>query len=261
MVVSSREINLTHGAGNGVDKACLMTASNMLIGKGEDGDNSSCVCPILRRFIITTNDAMPIGLLGELYGPLAWEIIGTRNDAPEVLAARTFKLVDWCFRMQMPKLFEGLKDPRGEVFNSILEIVDRDSAIAANSIVFEKFYAGSCIPGSAVYWVRTAVEIAADAAVNSAAGRVAGAAGRVAGAAACVANTAVCVVNTATACSGTVWAREYWSLFPEVIREIAKIGDLRPKEPAFVLSEDDIRCQLQSEDDQLRSAAQPAEVN
>ena len=28
-----RVINLTHGAGNGVDKACLMTASNMLIGR------------------------------------------------------------------------------------------------------------------------------------------------------------------------------------------------------------------------------------
>ena len=85
-----RVLNLCHGEGNGVDSACLMTASNMLIGKGHEGDQNSCVCPILQRFIIRTNDLMPVELLGELYGPLAWEIIGTRNDDRSVIEARVF---------------------------------------------------------------------------------------------------------------------------------------------------------------------------
>lgn len=90
-----RVIRLTHGAGNGVDKACLMTASNMLIGRGADGDNNSCVCQVLRGFIVRTNDRMPESLLGELYGPLAWEILGTRNDDRTVMLQRADMLFRW----------------------------------------------------------------------------------------------------------------------------------------------------------------------
>ena len=93
-----RVINLTHGAGNGVDKACLITASNMLIGRGEDLDVNTCVCPLLREFIIITNDKMPLPLLRELYTPLIWEILGTRNDDIEVLQKRAFCFADWAVR-------------------------------------------------------------------------------------------------------------------------------------------------------------------
>lgn len=83
-----KPLRLTHGAGNGIDTACLMTAANMLIGKGAMGDDCECVCPVLRAFIIPTNDAMPLDLLAELYGPLAWEIIGTRTDDIGVMVRR-----------------------------------------------------------------------------------------------------------------------------------------------------------------------------
>ena len=190
-----RVLNLCHGKGNGVDKACLMTASNMLIGKGKHGHYNSCVCPILQRFIFRTNDRMPVELLGELYGPLAWEIIGTRNDNRSVIEARVFKLVDWQIRVMLPKLLELLKDDRREVLLSIEGVKDADSAMAARDVIRAHFK-----------------NSAADA--------------------------------DADACKA--WQREYWSLFPQIIREISEIGDLRPKEvvPEIVLSEADLVAAL-----------------
>lgn len=102
-----RIINLCHGAGNGVDSACVMTASNMLIGKGYHGDTNSCVCPLIREFVIATNDAIPLELLGELYTPLIWEILGTRN--PDVESERVFCFVDWLCREVLPLWYPGLK--------------------------------------------------------------------------------------------------------------------------------------------------------
>ena len=196
-----RVLNLCHGKGNGVDKACLMTASNMLIGKGKHGDYNSCVCPILQRFIFRTNDRMPVELLGELYGPLAWEIIGTRNDKRSVIEARVFKLVDWQIRVMLPKLLELLKDDRREVLLSIAGVKDADSAMAARDVIRAHFKK----PAAAA----AAVAAAAYAAYKA-------------------------------------WQREYWSLFPQIIREISEIGDLRPKEvvPEIVLSESDLVAAL-----------------
>lgn len=97
-----RVINLCHGEGNGVNTACLMMATNMLIGRGQDGDDAKCVCPVLRRFIIATNDGLPEDKLGELYGDLAWEIIGTRTNDLQVMLKRTFAMVDWLVRVVSP---------------------------------------------------------------------------------------------------------------------------------------------------------------
>lgn len=83
-----RPIKLCHGPGNGVDQACLMTASNMLVGNAGLGDEASCQCLVIRHFIIPTNDQMPIELLWELYGPLAWDIVGTATGDKEVMSQR-----------------------------------------------------------------------------------------------------------------------------------------------------------------------------
>ena len=93
-----RVIRLTRGSGNGVDEACLMTASNMLIGCGEQGDKNNCVCPLLRAFILPTNDSMPKDTLGELYGPMVFEILGTRSEYRSVMTARMLAFVDWFLR-------------------------------------------------------------------------------------------------------------------------------------------------------------------
>ena len=90
-----RVIKLCKGEGNGVDSACLMTAASMLIGKPEEGDETSCVCFVLRSFIIPTNDEMPNGLRNELYGPLVWEILGTKTNDLQVLVERSQCFADW----------------------------------------------------------------------------------------------------------------------------------------------------------------------
>ena len=89
-----KPLRLCHGAGNGVDTACLMTATNMLIGCGNKGDEAVCVCPVLRAFIITTNDCMPDALRQELYGPLPWLLIGTKTDDIGVMVRRAEILSD-----------------------------------------------------------------------------------------------------------------------------------------------------------------------
>lgn len=89
-------IKLCKGPGNGVDTACLVTASNMLMGKGGLGDAITCQCPIIAGFIIPTNDYMPDDLRARLYGPLVYEIIGTRTDDLVIEKKRFEALFDWC---------------------------------------------------------------------------------------------------------------------------------------------------------------------
>jgi len=150
-----RVINLTHGEGNGIDKACLMTASNMLIGKPEDLDNNSCVCPLLREFIIITNDGMPLELLRELYTPLIWEILGTRNDDPVILKKRAYCFADWAVR---------------DICNlDVAEIVDIETALTAYAVANAAAKAAAYAAAyNFTYATYNAVDAAADAAYSAA---------------------------------------------------------------------------------------------
>ena len=126
-----RVVNLTHGSGNGVDKACLMTAANMLIGKPKEGDNCGCVCPVIRAFIITTNDEMPEPLLSELYGPLVWEILGTKST-PEVELQRAYLSADFAVRTLVPIVLDNYGAvTEAESLRALPAIVDQQSARAA----------------------------------------------------------------------------------------------------------------------------------
>lgn len=92
-----KPLRLCHGAGNGIDKACLMTATNMLRGRPEARDGcDSCTCMLLARFIVCTNDTMRACDRHEVYGPLPWEIMGTYTEDPKVLLKRARVLVDGC---------------------------------------------------------------------------------------------------------------------------------------------------------------------
>jgi len=208
---TGRIIRLTHGAGNGVDKACLMTASSMLIGKGEDGDNNSCVCSVLREFIITTNDAMPEDLLGELYGPLAWEILGTATGDHEIERQRAYRFADWAVREITPIALRevGLGDSAAKL-ESLPPVVDQQTSYAA------------------VDAARAAARAvnAADSAV--AAVDAARAAARAVDAATYAARAVIYASHAAVdaACA----AELIWRKCPDIIREVAAIGDRRPVE-------------------------------
>lgn len=92
-----RPLRLCYGAGNGIDKACLMTATNMLRGRPEARDGcDSCTCMLLARFIVGTNDTMRACDRHEVYGPLPWEIMGTYTEDPKILLKRARVLVDGC---------------------------------------------------------------------------------------------------------------------------------------------------------------------
>jgi hypothetical protein len=86
-----RTIKLCFGAGNGVDTACLMTAVSIVTGAESPTDSPSCVCPILRAFIVKCNDNMPDALRSELFTPLIWELPGTQTTVEnQILRAKVF---------------------------------------------------------------------------------------------------------------------------------------------------------------------------
>ena len=145
-----RVIKLTHGKGNGLNQACLMTASNMLVGRGTDGDENSCVCPLLRSFIVPTNDAMPEELLAELYTPLIWEILGTRTEDREVLQARADAFVDWAVREIAPIALRcrGFEAEAAKL-ESLPAIIDVETARAAAHAAYAAAHAANAANAAA----------------------------------------------------------------------------------------------------------------
>jgi hypothetical protein len=127
-----KPIKLSHGKGNGVDAACLMTATSMLIGKPEELDKTSCVCPVIGSFIRTTNDAMPEDILQEQYGDLPWVIHGSRTDDLEVIQKRAFHFADVACRQLLPIALgsDGLII-EAEKARGLPEIVDAKTARSA----------------------------------------------------------------------------------------------------------------------------------
>ena len=227
-----RVVRLTHGPGNGVDKACLMTASNMLIGRGEDYDDNACVCPVLRQFIIYTNDNMPIELLEELYTPLVWEILGTRNN--KVLQLRVFAFVDWSCREVLPICLEsaGLHS-EAEICRGLSPITNKKTAKDAAITISDAVSDADIIGTLGTIGVGNSIAKVVNSA-TSAATSAANVATRVASntnAASTVLSTANVAINTASiATIAGVEADKIWRMCPEIIRRVAAIGDKRPVE-------------------------------
>ena len=241
-----RVINLCAGEGDGKKTACLMTASNMLIGKPENGDKSSCVCPLLRSFILVTNDAMPDAIRNILYGPLVWEIVGTRNNNNDVLRARLEALARWAFfDVTIPLLRKlGVKSP--------LDRLDESSSFPEMSAAASEVLAPKPIASHITdSWVWTPgdtclsrnwedcelmayqtvtearlVAVTANCSVRNAPGFIIERA--MEGAAY---NAGHAIINAACV-DGS-----YWEKCPEIIRRIAAIGDRRPVERVISLDE------------------------
>lgn len=210
-------IHLTHGAGNGVDTACLMTASNMLCGRGADGDYNSCVCLVIRSFIITTNDAMPEALLGELYGPLAWEILGTRTDDPSVERQRAYRFSDWAVREVAPIALDakGLHEQAAKL-RGLEPVVDQPTAADAGNAAYAASYAADAGNAANAAYAGNAATSASYAACAAAYAAYAGAD---------AAHAACAAAAYAGADAETIWRK-----CPDIIREVAAIGDRRPVE-------------------------------
>jgi pyruvate/2-oxoglutarate dehydrogenase complex dihydrolipoamide acyltransferase (E2) component len=243
-----RVVNLTHGSGNGVDKACLMTAANMLIGKPKEGDNCGCVCPVIRAFIITTNDEMPEPLLSELYGPLVWEILGTKST-PEVELQRAYLSADFAVRTLVPIVLDNYGAvTEAESLRALPAIVDQQSAraaYAANAANAARAANAAYAAARAAYAANAADAAAAANAAHAAAyaaragnagnaGNAANAAraanaANAAHAAAYAANAAAHAANAARAAYAAN-AAAVWSLCRDHIRAMVAIGDTRPVE-------------------------------
>lgn len=99
-------MKFTHGMGDGQKTGCLMTMGNSLIGHSEDLDKSTehnKVCTVLRSFIISTNDTIPVDILNRVYAPLAEKILGTITKDPKVMQERAIMFAEWADNIPRPK--------------------------------------------------------------------------------------------------------------------------------------------------------------
>ncbi len=215
-----RVIRLTHGAGNGVDTACLLTAANMLVGKGElkdgYGEGDSCVCWILRPFIVLTNDNMSEDFLGEVYGPLVYEILGTKidydQDSRDVLLARAKHIATWTTALAtiVTKAFGEKQTCDGKL---IVELC-RDKSDNANINLYD---AGNTMLAEDFKRMTRNVAVAA-------------------GEMASLAFYLLDGDDLEQAAGSETTARGVAELCAKLIRDVAAIGDQRPKEQAYCLT-------------------------
>tara|TARA_Y100000593_G_scaffold68386_1_gene125674 strand:+ start:2785 stop:3504 length:720 start_codon:yes stop_codon:yes gene_type:complete len=221
-------IKLTKGAGNGINSACLMTASNMLIGKGEKGDEVTCQCSLIRTFVITTNDSMPSKLRCKLYSPLIYEIIGTKTTDPDVIQQRAFAFADWAVREIAPLSLRaiGLK-AQGELLEALDPICCRKTAMHAAAAAFLASsdavrQASSDVSFTRICSVSSVCNSASSSAAFSSNAGPSFYSTDAAGHAAAAASTLGNLNQTA--------ADNVWSKCPDIIRRVASIGDKRPVE-------------------------------
>lgn len=214
-----RTLKLTHGPGDGISSACLMTASNMIIGRGEDRDKNSCVCPVIREFIIVTNDAIPESILGELYGPLVLEILGTKTEDLDTMRRRAYCFADWAVRTVVPIAQRTMgREAIAKRLEALNEIVDASSARAAKTTALE--IDAATMPADAAVYV-TAHPNAMTGAVYAA-------------------NMAARTVKVAARLAGD----DIWKLCPGIILQVASIGDRKPVD--IVMTLDDLAASLGS---------------
>lgn len=96
-----KTIKLCCGCGNGKDRACLLTASNMILGRGHKYDSNKTVDYILRGFIPCSNDSMNDELRSEVYSEFIWEINYSVTGNFKVQKERVNKLIELvCFTIK-----------------------------------------------------------------------------------------------------------------------------------------------------------------
>jgi hypothetical protein len=102
-------LKFTHGAGDGKKTGCLRTMANALIGQPEELAKltpENQICPVMGSFIVTTNDNIPTDILGEVYGPLAAEILGTITKDEKIMRERAIMFAEWADNIPRPKRFK-----------------------------------------------------------------------------------------------------------------------------------------------------------
>lgn len=102
---------LVHGVGTS-ETPCTMAAINLaLTGRLADGLHP-CVCPVIRKWVIPIQDAMPLGMLnGPEWRSLVPLIAGSRGDAAAE-QKRAEILKDWLFGTVLPQL-QTFADEKG----------------------------------------------------------------------------------------------------------------------------------------------------
>lgn len=136
-----RTIRLCRGPGNGIDTACLATAVAMLAGEPEHRDSPECLCPVIRSFVVATNDAMNQERRSKLYGDLPWLLIGTNNgcqNGAEVEKQRALVAADYAVRVFAPFALGVVRmDKEAQQLRSLPKVCSPESAQAAAVVIGE----------------------------------------------------------------------------------------------------------------------------
>ena len=244
-------IKLTHGRGNGTDKACLATAAAMLNGEPGALDRPSCVCPVIAGFIWPTNDMMDPNSLAEFYGPLPWEIIGTAVPGvgdlvtspydSQILAARAnlailtaYKWLKYLAKYAAPEV----TPPPGERMDEIIDFCGRLRAATNHRHSWANRPLAMCDLYDSSYHLRNAALICRDMALTCGGRSVFVTFYQ------SLSNRAGCCLQWISHSIRGVSGRRLYADCVSTIRAMCAIGDSRPKEPEYKMTREELACAL-----------------
>ncbi len=160
-----RDYVTTHRLSSGLgteDSACTIAAINLAISGRLVDSRPDCVCPVIHKWVIPIQDAMPDNLRNNGWTELVPFIAGSFN--PELEAKRKAIILDWLWTIVLPQLLPiAIKYGFGKEWSVMLELKIYAAAYAAAA-------------GAAAYAAADAAYAAAYAAYTAAAAGAADAA-------------------------------------------------------------------------------------
>ena len=157
---------LGHGLGT-VDEPCSVAAINLaLSGELSDRDPSECMSPVIRRWVISVQDSMPVQMMaaGDEHGD-RWRqalvgLAGTRDTKSE--AARVAMVIDWMWECLATDWQKWVPTSAHSAWNEMLHEKTARAAYAAHATAADAYAAADAADAAA--YAAAADAAAADAA-------------------------------------------------------------------------------------------------
>ena len=136
LIELDRIVLLKGNHGRRKDGVCALEAAAWLAGL-RHSDTPACVCPVIRSFVISWNDAIPDDARRtELLKPFLLQILDTRST-PAVEIQRSYLAFDWLVRVQTPAWLDLSPNLaiHAAALRALTQITDRDTIDASTPII------------------------------------------------------------------------------------------------------------------------------
>lgn len=129
-----RDFIATHPLCSGLgtkESACTIAAINLVISGLLEDERPDCVCPVIHRWVIPIQDAMPNNLRNNGWSQLVPLIAGSKST-PAVEQKRKAIILDWMWGIVLPQLLPVAKKYSFEKeWSAMLELKTQSAAASA----------------------------------------------------------------------------------------------------------------------------------